>query len=167
MYSQLWICPLQIARLHKICNSVNVASATANMFCTAVSVVSYLISHYTGLLIGGSNLTCLVKYNISALIPWCRLSIWVANPLFSLLTLILLINLSTIKSWSSPMETFDIAISNSWIPKSYLYCIVGGAHGSLISTIPMYLWKFELVLYYSSIEEIPKILWWIPIKSIW
>ena len=59
MYSQLYICPLQIACLYKICNSVDVASATVNMLCTTVSVVSVLISHYPGLLIGGSALPCL------------------------------------------------------------------------------------------------------------
>ena len=31
------------------------------MFCTAMSVVSELISHYPGLLIGGFTLTCLVQ----------------------------------------------------------------------------------------------------------
>ena len=52
------------------------------------------------------------------------------------------------------METFDIALSKSWIPESYLHWIFGDAHGTLLSTIFMSRWKFELVLYSSSIEEI-------------
>ena len=61
MYSQLWIFPLQIARLHEICNSFDVASATENLLCTAVSVVSDMISNYPGLLIGGSAFPYLVQ----------------------------------------------------------------------------------------------------------
>ena len=91
--------------------------------------------------------------NRSALIPWCRLSAYVTNQFLVLLTLTLLINLYTIKYWTIPMEKFYIALSNLWIPKSYLHWIVGSAHGTLLSTILMYQWKLELVLYSSSIEE--------------
>ena len=64
MHSLLWIFPLQIACLYKTCNLVDVDSAAENLFCTTVSLVSELISHYPGLLIGGSNFTCLVQYPI-------------------------------------------------------------------------------------------------------
>ena len=64
MYYQLCIFPLKIACLYKICNSVDVASKTEYMFCTAVSVVSELISHYLGLSIGGYTLNFLVKFPI-------------------------------------------------------------------------------------------------------
>ena len=92
--------------------------------------------------------------NISALILLCCLYVYVANPLLVLLFLTLIINISTINSWASPMETFAIALLNSCIPKSYLKWIIGGAHGTLLSKILMYRWTFELVLYSSSIEDI-------------
>ena len=158
MYSQLWICPLQIACLYKIFNSVDVASATENLFCTAVSVVSDLISHYPGLLIGGSTLPCLVQSPI--LLPiYQRLYhvfayLYMLHILFFLLTLTLRINLSTIKYWASTIDTFSVALSNWWIIESSLHCIVGGAHGTLLSTIFIHRWKFELVLYSSPIDEI-------------
>ena len=65
-------------------------------------------------------------------------------------------NLSPIKSWSIPMEIFDISPSNSWVTYSSQHWIVVGAHGDLLSTMLIYRWKFELVLYSSSIEEISK-----------
>ena len=55
---------MQIACLYKIFNSFDVASATANMFCTAVSVVTELIKNYPRLLIGGSSLSYLVQLPI-------------------------------------------------------------------------------------------------------
>ena len=36
------------------------------------------------------------------------------------------------------MEKCIIDLSNSWIPKSSLHWIAGGAHGTLLSTILMY-----------------------------
>ena len=71
MYYQLWFCPLKIACLYKICNSVDVASTTENLFCTSVSVVSELISHYPGLLIGWSALPCLFQSPIFFPIDQC------------------------------------------------------------------------------------------------
>ena len=47
--------------MHKICNSVHVSSVKENLFCTAVSVISEMISHYPLLLIGGSTSPCLVQ----------------------------------------------------------------------------------------------------------
>ena len=55
-----------------------------------------------------------------------------------------LINLSTINS----------DLSKSWIKESSLHWVVGGALGTLLLTILIYRWKFELVLYFFSIEEI-------------
>ena len=71
MYYQLWIFPLKIACLYKIYNSVDVGSMSANMFSTAVSVVSELISQYSGLYIGGYAWTCLVQSPIFLPIYQC------------------------------------------------------------------------------------------------
>ena len=75
--------------------------------------------------------------NISVLIPWCCLYVYMGYPLLVLLTLTLLINMSTIKSWDIPMETFAIALSNSKISNQSLNWIFGSALGILLSTILM------------------------------
>ena len=51
----------KLACLYKICNSVDTASTTANKFYTTVSVVSEMISHYTGLYIVGFALPCIFQ----------------------------------------------------------------------------------------------------------
>ena len=61
MYSQLCTYPFKIVCLFRTWNLVDVASAKENVFCTAVSVASVLILHYSGLCIGGCDLTCLVQ----------------------------------------------------------------------------------------------------------
>ena len=52
------------------------------------------------------------------------------------------------------MKTFSIYPSNLWILDSYLNWIVGSKLGIILLIIFMYWWKFELVLYSSSMEEI-------------
>ena len=74
--------------------------------------------------------------NISVFIPWRRLSVYVAYPLIVLLTLTLIINLTSIKYWDSPIKKY-IPISNIWIPESSLQWMVGGYLVILISTIFM------------------------------
>ena len=58
--------------------------------------------------------------NISELIPWCRLYVQGEYPLLVILTLKLLINMSTIKSWASQMKKIAILHQN-YEPPSHLY----------------------------------------------
>ena len=92
--------------------------------------------------------------SISTLIRWWNVFVYVEYMLLVLLTPILLINLSTDKSWSWPMATFFIPLSKLRIHEFYLQWIVLGVHVMLHSTRFMERWKNELVLYSSSSEEI-------------
>ena len=68
-------------------------------------------------------------------------------------TLLLVIDMSTIKSWYIPMKKIVIALSNSRIPYSSLHWIFGSGIGILLSTIFIKRWNFDIILYSSSVEE--------------
>ena len=172
IYSQLWICPLQIACLYRICNSADVAYVTENLFCTAVSVVSDIISHYLGLFIGGSALNCLFQSLIFLPIDQ-RLSHGVGY--------LYMLKIHFLFCWTWPCLSVCPPSSPEPVQWKYL-ALLYQTHGfpSHLYTgfleVHMGLWSKHywcidehLNLSYTPppLKNPKQIIWWIPIKFIW